>query len=123
MGRGGGSIGDRSLRTAALSRSNTDTVQQKAYVEPFSRPFPMRTTILVHDPRLRELAAAFLVAGSLILFQVSFSRLISYKLFYHFVFFAISLSLLGLGAAGTYVAVRPAPPTWTRACAAGSRPR
>jgi hypothetical protein len=57
----------------------------------------------------RYLATAFLVAGSLILFQVSFTRLVSYKLFYHFVFFAISLSLLGLGAAGTYVAVRRAP--------------
>lgn len=57
-------------------------------------------------PHARALAAAFLVAASLILFQVSFSRLISYKLFYHFVFFAISLSLLGLGAAGTYVALR-----------------
>jgi hypothetical protein len=51
------------------------------------------------------MAAAFLVSCALILIQVSFSRLIGYKLFYHFVFAAISLSLLGLGAAGTYVAV------------------
>lgn len=58
------------------------------------------------QPKFRDVLAAFLVAGALILFQVSFTRLISYKLFYHFVFFAISLSLLGLGAAGTYVAVR-----------------
>jgi len=58
------------------------------------------------QPQTRDIVAAFLVAGALILFQVSFTRLISYKLFYHFVFFAISLSLLGLGAAGTYVAVR-----------------
>ena len=57
-------------------------------------------------PAPRELAAAFLVAAALILFQVSFTRLISYKLFYHFVFFAISLSLLGLGAAATFVARR-----------------
>ncbi len=66
---------------------------------------------MTHDDELepRYLATAFLVAGSLILFQVSFTRLISYKLFYHFVFFAISLSLLGLGAAGTFVAVRRAP--------------
>ena len=55
------------------------------------------------------LAAAFAVALALILVQVSFSRLISYKLFYHYVFLAISLSLLGLGAAGTFVAVRPLP--------------
>ena len=51
------------------------------------------------------MAAAFLVSCALILIQVSFSRLIGYKLFYHFVFAAISLSLLGLGAAGTYVAI------------------
>ncbi len=55
------------------------------------------------------LAAAFVVALALILVQVSFSRLISYKLFYHYVFLAISLSLLGLGAAGTFVAIRPLP--------------
>ncbi len=63
----------------------------------------------LEDLKPRALAAAFLVAGSLILFQVSFSRLVSYKLFYHFVFLAISLSLLGLGAAGTYVAVTSRP--------------
>jgi len=45
------------------------------------------------------LAAAFAVALALILVQIAFSRLISYKLFYHYVFLAISLSLLGLGAA------------------------
>ncbi|MEE8310867.1 MAG: hypothetical protein V3R77_01330 [Candidatus Binatia bacterium] len=55
------------------------------------------------------LVVAFGVALALILLQVSFSRLISYKLFYHYVFLAISLSLLGLGAAGTFVAVRPLP--------------
>lgn len=59
----------------------------------------------LEQPRPRAYTAAFLVACSLILFQVSFSRLVGYKLFYHFVFLAISLSLLGLGAAGTYVAV------------------
>jgi len=50
-------------------------------------------------------AAVSLVAAALILLQISFTRLISYKLFYHFVFLAIALSLLGLGAAGTFVAV------------------
>ncbi len=65
--------------------------------------------MVVDEPKRQDLAIAFLVAGALILFQVSFTRLISYKLFYHFVFFAISLSLLGLGAAGTYVAVRKDP--------------
>jgi spermidine synthase len=57
-------------------------------------------------PSSRDVLAAFLVAAALIVFQISFTRLVSYKLFYHFVFLAISLSLLGLGAAGTFVAVR-----------------
>ncbi len=59
-------------------------------------------------PSTRDVLAAFLVAAALIVFQISFTRLVSYKLFYHFVFLAISLSLLGLGAAGTFVAVRGA---------------
>ena len=50
-----------------------------------------------------------LVACALIILQISFTRLIGYKLFYHFVFLAIALSLLGLGAAGTYAALRPVP--------------
>ncbi|UCC73788.1 MAG: hypothetical protein JSV86_04295 [Gemmatimonadota bacterium] len=61
-----------------------------------------------HRPKPRIFAAAGLVPCALILFQISFTRLISYRLFYHFVFLAIALSLLGLGAAGTYVATRSA---------------
>jgi predicted membrane-bound spermidine synthase len=57
-------------------------------------------------PARRSFSAVFFVAAALIVLQVSFTRLISYKLFYHFVFLAIALSLLGLGTAGTYVAVR-----------------
>jgi spermidine synthase len=57
-------------------------------------------------PSHRISAAVGLVAAALIALQISFTRLIGYKLFYHFVFLAIALSLLGLGAAGTYVAVR-----------------
>jgi len=45
------------------------------------------------------------------LLQTSFTRLIGYKLFYHFVFLAIALALLGLGAAGAYVATRREPRT------------
>lgn len=63
----------------------------------------------LQQPTPRAYTGIFLVTCSLILFQVSFSRLIGYKLFYHFVFLAISLSLLGLGAAGTYVAVSRRP--------------
>jgi len=69
----------------------------------------LNSTRGIESPKTREVAAAFFVAGALILFQVSFSRLISYKLYYHYVFLAISLALLGLGAAGTYVAVARQP--------------
>lgn len=64
---------------------------------------------MADTPPRRMVFAALAVALALILLQVSFSRLLSYKLFYHYVFLAISLSLLGLGAAGTFVAVRPLP--------------
>ena len=57
----------------------------------------------------RASVAVLLVSAALICFQISFTRLVSYKLYYHFVFLSISLSLLGLAIAGTYVALRPRP--------------
>jgi spermidine synthase len=56
-------------------------------------------------PRSISITVA-LISATLIVLQIAFTRLLSYRLFYHFVFLAIALSLLGLGAAGTYVAVR-----------------
>jgi hypothetical protein len=56
-------------------------------------------------PRRISAAVAF-TAAALCVLQISFTRLLSYKLFYHFVFLAIALSLLGLGAAGAFVALR-----------------
>lgn len=73
-------------------------------------------------------AAAFLVAASLIFVQVSFTRLVGFKLHYHFVFFAISLALLGLGAAGTFVSITRRRNTrarvifWTAALALSTAP-
>lgn len=55
--------------------------------------------------RVEHLLVAFLVSAALVFVQVSFTRLVGYKLHYHFVFFAVSLALLGLGAAGTFVSV------------------
>ena len=77
-----------------------------------------KTPILLPGVRLstdavvahRTLAAVAFVAAALIALQVSFTRLIGYKLFYHFVFLAIALSLLGLGTAGTYVAIHKKAP-------------
>lgn len=78
--------------------------------------------------RPEYLLTAFLVSAALIFVQVSFTRLIGFKLHYHFVFFAISLALLGLGAAGTFVSVMPRKSTrrrvifWTAALALSAAP-
>jgi predicted membrane-bound spermidine synthase len=46
---------------------------------------------------------AFLVSFALLNAQVTVTRLLAYRFFYHFVFFVISLSQLGLAAAGAWV--------------------
>ena len=87
-------------------------------------------------PRRISAAVAF-TAAALCVLQISFTRLLSYKLFYHFVFLAIALSLLGLGAAGAFVALRSelkdpetrlrrwlsVPPTPPRPCVSSASPR
>ena len=59
-------------------------------------------------PSLRVLLAIGLVSASALGFQVLLTRLLSAVLFYDFVFLAISLALLGTGAGGILVYVRPA---------------
>ena len=58
--------------------------------------------------------AVFWLALALILIQVSLTRLLAYKLYYHFVYLAVSLALLGLGGAGTFVSVRARPASLVR---------
>jgi spermidine synthase len=48
-----------------------------------------------------------LVAAAVILYEVALSRLFSIAYGYHFAFLAISLGLLGFGASGTLLALRP----------------
>jgi predicted membrane-bound spermidine synthase len=48
-------------------------------------------------------AIAFLVSLALLDAQVTATRLIAYRFFYHFVFFVVSLAQLGLAAAGAWV--------------------
>ena len=49
----------------------------------------------------------FLVALSVILLEISFTRIFSYKVFYYFTYLIIGISLLGLGSGGIFVAVTP----------------
>lgn len=49
------------------------------------------------------LAGIFLTSFSLLALEVTFTRLLSVMLLYHFVFAVVSLALLGLGAGGVFV--------------------
>ena len=47
----------------------------------------------------------FLVSVSALLLEISYTRIVSFKLFYYFTYLVIGLALLGLGAGGVIVAV------------------
>ena len=47
----------------------------------------------------------FLIALAVILLEVSYTRVFSYKLVYYFTYLIIGISLLGLGAGGVFVAI------------------
>ena len=49
-----------------------------------------------------------LVCAAVLVFQVALTRIFSFLTWYHLTFLAISVALLGFGASGTYLAVRPA---------------
>jgi hypothetical protein len=50
--------------------------------------------------------AVFLVSSSVLMFEVSLTRVFSIRLWYHFAFVVISIAMLGIGSAGTVLAVR-----------------
>jgi hypothetical protein len=54
----------------------------------------------------RRFAAIALVSATVILLQISLTRLLSVLVWYHWAFFSISLSLLGVGAPGVWFALR-----------------
>ena len=57
-------------------------------------------------PAWRIRAGLALVCAAVLVFQVALTRIFSFLTWYHLTFLAISLALLGFGAAGTYLAVR-----------------
>src|SRR5438477_12625460 len=50
----------------------------------------------------------FLVSLAVILLEISYTRVFSFKLFYYFTYLIIGIALLGLGAGGVLIAVWPA---------------
>ncbi len=53
----------------------------------------------------RPYVETFLISLAVILLEVSYTRIFSYKLVYYFTYLVIGLSLLGLGAGGVFVAM------------------
>jgi len=52
-----------------------------------------------------------LLSAATLMFEITLTRLFSVSQFYHFAFMIVSLALLGFGASGTWLALRP---TWGR---------
>ncbi len=55
--------------------------------------------------RSKNHAEILLVSFSALLIEISYTRVISYKLFYYYVYLIIGLALLGIGAGGVFVAI------------------
>ncbi len=55
----------------------------------------------------RRHAAIALVSAAVILLQITVTRILSVLLWYHWAFFSISLAMLGIGAPGVWLAMRP----------------
>jgi spermidine synthase len=55
----------------------------------------------------RELIDIFLVSFAGLLLEISYTRVISFKLFYYYTYLIIGLALLGIGAGGVAVALSP----------------
>ncbi|MBM4358473.1 MAG: hypothetical protein FJ096_10240 [Deltaproteobacteria bacterium] len=65
-------------------------------------------------PIARKHVAIALVSASVLLLQIAVTRILSVLLWYHWAFFAISLSMLGMGAPGVWLALTPRRPSLDR---------
>lgn len=58
-------------------------------------------------------AEAFVISLAVLLLEISYTRVISFKLFYYYTYLVLGLALLGLGAGGVLVAVSKKLRTWS----------
>ena len=58
-------------------------------------------------------AEAFVISMAVLLLEISYTRVISFKLFYYYTYLVLGLALLGLGAGGVLVAVSRKLRTWS----------
>ncbi len=58
---------------------------------------------MLSSVRFRTLAGVALVSASLLMTELSLTRIFSVTMYYHFAFMAISIALFGLSASGVYV--------------------
>src|SRR3989304_6819916 len=59
-------------------------------------------------PRERFYLQLFLFSFAVIVLEIAYTRIFSFKLFYYFTYLIIGIALLGLGAGGVLVATLPA---------------
>src|SRR6267378_167483 len=71
------------------------------------------------SPPFSAQAGIFLVSAATLLFQVTFIRIFSVSIWYHFAFLVVSVALFGIGASGVAAAfLRPGPRDAARIAAA-----
>jgi hypothetical protein len=63
------------------------------------------TSDVDHADRRVHYAEIFLVSFAALLLEISYTRVISFKLFYYYTYFVIGLALLGIGCGGVLVTV------------------
>ena len=57
-------------------------------------------------PPFSAYAGIFVLAGSIILFQIALTRVFAIMMWHHFTYMVVSIALLGFGAAGSFLTAR-----------------
>lgn len=61
----------------------------------------------MNQPGRRPHLAIFAISGATLAYEIALTRLFAVAQWYHFAFMAVSLALLGFGASGSFLALRP----------------